>query len=235
MNTSINLLITTMAACAFLVLGCNEPEGSSNGSIGGVGTGNGTNDDGNSSEEPPPGMFSVGNLNGGDGDGEDVRDPENDRDDEPLGTSGDLSCSGIFDCYYSCDENDHDCYDRCYDEGTLTAQDQVWAYYDCWEETGCQDWQCMEQECSSAFNDCFGGGDQTWSEDPGDLKCYEIIDCFNRCGADDQSCYEDCIFQGTEAAQDALFQLVDCMNAAGCQDDACVESQCGQEVATCFE
>lgn len=150
-------------------------------------------------------------------------------------TSGTLSCSGIYDCYDRCSDTDDACFEDCYYSGTSTAQQLVYNMYECGETSRCQDWDCMDQHCTSLVDSCFGGGSTGGTGGSGELGCNEIIDCFNPCAPEDQACFEDCLNRGAPQALDTLIALSDCLEAAGCQDDACVQNQCGQEAAACFQ
>ncbi len=71
-------------------------------------------------------------------------------------TTPELSCSGLFQCYDKCAQNDNACLDTCWSQGSPAGQQAENAIWSCAQQANCQDWQCVEQACGGELQACFG-------------------------------------------------------------------------------
>jgi hypothetical protein len=67
---------------------------------------------------------------------------------------------------------------------------------------------------------------------PRALTCSGILDCAGKC-ADDKTCEDACLAQGSPAAQESVNGLVACAEKNSCQDSACFQENCGSELQAC--
>ena len=157
-------------------------------------------------------------------------------DTQPQGTG---TCSDILDCVVNTcldipdDNQAAACQDACYTAGNPTGQTEFGNYVDCINACGADDF-CFADTCPPAQAACFFAG-----SGPG--GCFDILDCFDFCGNNDDNCIVACYEASTTTAQAALLGLNDCLTAA-CPnatsgDDPCISNAidgvCAQAVAQC--
>jgi len=83
-------------------------------------------------------------------------------------STGNLSCSQIWDCYDKCSDGDTTCYDACYNQGTANGQSKMDTLEQCWsqaETTTCKTecsanpdsqacWDCEDLACTTELQAC---------------------------------------------------------------------------------
>lgn len=110
----------------------------------------------------------------------------------PIGT-GDWSCEQVYDCIVGCPENDATCQMTCYESGTATAQTQLDAMFDCFEQqcgtlTG-DDWQeCVTTQCETQINTCLppANCDIRGGDCAAGTACYPSVSGTNDCFPSDE-------------------------------------------------
>ncbi len=166
----------------------------------------------------------------------------------PAYPSG-LSCSGLFECYDQCAEDDSCCLAACWSQGSPAAQQAESAIRLCSQEANCEDWQCTEQACAPQLQSCFGDPNSgpatctfpgmqpldTGSDDAPLLSCSGLVECYEQCAQNDEACLETCWSQSSPAGQQAVSALRSCAHQASCQDWQCLEQMCPAEVQVCFD
>lgn len=183
----------------------------------------------------------------------DQEEAERQRSQSSHTANGELTCTGIFDCFNGCADDDQPCVQSCTNQGSEQARRQVDAIAMCMQNNQCADNACVESECAPELEACgFGqdGGTQdnhsgdTGLSNSGDtglsnsgrssqLDCNGIYECFGECPEGDRDCLDGCFGQGSSAAQAHVNAIGQCAQDNQCQDGACVESNCPSEVAAC--
>jgi hypothetical protein len=142
-----------------------------------------------------------------------------------------LTCSEILDCINACANGDQTCAQNCYNEGTSNAQHLFEAANQCVvtacpstgacsnpSSTTCQNCEnnAVMGTCASQVNACANdtGGTMTGGTDGG-TNCSGIITCGNACS--NQTCLQNCVSEGTQAAQTDYIALNNCLVSA-CPD-----------------
>lgn len=168
---------------------------------------------------------------------------------DPNAPGGQLSCLDLLDCGVRCN-GDQACFEGCWGQATALGQQQYTAYADCAWENNCRDSACAEQMCGNEYAACTGRQPQPdpqqpdpqqppQGNDPGNpgggavLSCGTILQCMQGCGQNDQQCYQNCFFQGTNEAQFLYNQLANCAMANFCEDQACLQQVCPNELSMC--
>ncbi len=135
---------------------------------------------------------------------------------------GDNDCLEIVKCSATC--QDQQCVQGCAANATQEGIEAYNAMGQCAQTTCAQhttaaaQQQCIVANCSEAWTGCVG----PW----GTNTCMGMLQCAQGCGMD-ASCQFDCLVQGTQAAQNALWATQACMEAN------CLQ-QCGQD-QTCLQ
>ncbi len=65
------------------------------------------------------------------------------------------------------------------------------------------------------------------------LTCPNVFECASKCPADDTTCEDACIAQGSPAAKDQVNAIVTCVTQNSCEDSACFEANCQSELKAC--
>ena len=152
-------------------------------------------------------------------------------------TGEDGDCRDILLCAVTC-PNYLDCIDDCYDQSSINGQGTYDDMVEC-SDTICAEYEnqsapkqlCLVESCPGPWSDCIEG----WGEE----DCMFILECLPGCGGD-KPCQWECIFSGTEQAQELYWITQTCV-ATHCgycgQDqaclDACVPANCLDEVYAC--
>jgi hypothetical protein len=149
---------------------------------------------------------------------------------------GDNDCLDIVKCVAGC--QNQQCAEGC---GTNASQAGIEAYNamgQCAQTTCAQfttfaaQQQCIVASCGDSWTGCVG----PW----GTGTCLAMLQCAGACGPN-PNCQFDCLVQGTQAAQNALWATQACMEA-NClqqcgQDQTCLENcagqSCGNEYMAC--
>ena len=84
-----------------------------------------------------------------------------------------------------------------------------------------------------------GMGGATGGDDESDAPCQPAIDCLNNCGPGDQTCVNNCLQDGSEAAElynawGSCANNSGCVNLDGSLDFECAFGECGAELTACF-
>jgi len=150
-----------------------------------------------------------------------------------------FSCEEIDTCIDKC--RDEECPQACYDQGSEEGKQLYMQYYQCYRNSGCQDMECVEQNCGEEKKACLSGT-STGGTDPGNggdpeafETCNEILDCMSTTSGFQgiSGCYQ----KGSSEAQSAFQPVFDCAQQSGCmmQQDMvpCVEQNCGEQVEQC--
>ncbi len=162
--------------------------------------------------------------------------------------NGELTCTGVFDCFNGCQDEDQACVQSCANQGSEQARAQVDAIALCMQNNQCSDNECVERQCATELTACGFGQDNGHNNDnsvnagesgtanlggSSQLDCNGIYECFGECPQGDRDCLDDCFGQGSSEAQSQVNAIGQCAQDNQCQDGACVESNCPQEVAAC--
>jgi hypothetical protein len=150
--------------------------------------------------------------------------------------NGELTCTGIFDCFNGCVDDDQACVESCTNEGSEQARAQVDAIAICMQDNQCAHNACVETSCASALNACGFGETSDDGETPSssnELDCNGVYTCFGECGEGDRACLDDCFGQGSSAAQSQVNAVGQCAQDNQCQDGECVDANCPTQVAAC--
>ena len=156
---------------------------------------------------------------------------------------GNDSCSGYIACLGTCLDGEDDCFEACYfqtsAEGMAQYSDVVW----CSDAAGCFDVEdaelrefCIEQNCASEVEACFGPVVQPLGDD----DCFSLSACMERCAVDDRFCIGDCVEASSPEGLADRQAFETCVSFATdgtgniCQDIACIETACEEEVALCY-
>lgn len=114
-----------------------------------------------------------------------------------LPSNGDLTCEGIYDCFQDCSNDDQECLQECYKNGSEKGQSDYQALSSCVEKN-CGDaadkGKCAAEKCRTEAEVCVPG------IIPGEKTCKEIDDCIGNCSTNEcaQECYEEgTLKQGT--------------------------------------
>ncbi len=161
------------------------------------------------------------------------------------GGGGDWACDEIVFCVQECP--DQNCWQECISQGSPEGQDEFTAIIDCLQEE-CADVQddpreyerCQSEQCGDVLNECFGGGGPgPGPGGDGDLECSEALECMFGCDSDE--CQQECFFEGTLEAQDAMQFLFSCPGLEECGGTGsidgwleCVSDSCPEEYGACF-
>lgn len=94
--------------------------------------------------------------------------------------TGNATCTDILNCTSSCAQNDNQCFNDCFYDGTADAQDAFVAINECYSENNCQDGECFRANCQAEIDTCAGC---TGDEVEVNFEC--LVPC-----TDDSSCTE---------------------------------------------
>lgn len=162
---------------------------------------------------------------------------------ERGGGGGDWDCPEIVDCVQGC--RDEGCWEECASQGGPEGRQQFVAIIECLQEE-CFEFQedpeayeqCQNEQCGEQINECFRG-DIGPGPGGGDLECSEAVECMFGC--DTGECQEECYFEGTTQAQQAMQVLFECPALQDCGGTGsvegwldCVRERCPEGFGLCF-
>ena len=156
------------------------------------------------------------------------------------GNGQQLSCNGIIECFRTCDQDNRECLDACYNRGNPDGQQAMSALGTCSTQHECQHQACLEANCAPQVQACNAQDNaapqQPAPPQPGGqgagLECVGIYQCSNGCQGD-ENCRRDCFQRGTGQGQAEATAVSNCVQQNGCRDDACAQASCAQEIQAC--
>ena len=155
---------------------------------------------------------------------------------------GDGTCSDLFDCSVSCEEQEGDetCYSACQESLTREAFDLWGQFISCAQEQLCPSLSTCAEVCPNEYAVCAGAFSPADPE-PDPEPALEGSTCTStwRCyvGCDNRSCRQGCRLESDPAELQNFNALKSCADTSDCDLEvaSCIESTCAAEVFDCFD
>lgn len=88
---------------------------------------------------------------------------------------------------------------------------------------------------NSASSSSGSTGDAGTGAKPATLTCAGIFDCAQACGENNEACDNNCLSQGSPAAQTAVNAVAKCFTDNSCADADCFKEKCPNELQACVD
>lgn len=158
---------------------------------------------------------------------------------QPMGT---LTCDEFLACANGCPTGDDQCQFDCVESSSQEGIDTYNAIISCLQDNDCfgpdgsADTACLEANCQTEYDACFGPPAMPM----GTASCDEFVSCFQNCPDGDRDCVNTCIENTSPDAYAEYEAVIECgqtnmcFDDAGAGDQACLLDNCAEEMAPCF-